>query len=314
MTRGFTLLEVSVALAILAIGLVSVVDINTGAARLHEQSKHLTLATLLAKGKMIDLEQKLNEDGFSDFDQQIDGTFDEQGHPEIRWHAEILKPDTTKANDQLTQLITGAMGGGSPGSPGSGSTDGQSGGATGPLASFLSQSSLIPSASSLPSGLSSLLPSSAPTDPNAPSSPVATGLGGVLGGAATTIIQAQVTQLVTLIQNGVREVRLTVAWPDGKREDNISIATHFVILRPSGTGVSTGLPPGQGSPNSLGSASGTPGANGVTVPGGAGGASSPGGGGLTMPGSQGGLTTPGSIFGAPQTGLPSGQLIRQGGP
>ncbi len=126
--QGFTLLEVTVALAILALGLVAVIDINAGAARLHEQSSHLTVGTLLAKGKMIDLEQKLNEDGFSDFDQQIDGTFDEQGHPEIRWHAEILRPDVTKATDQLTQLINGAMGG--AGGP-------SGGGGRNPLASLI---------------------------------------------------------------------------------------------------------------------------------------------------------------------------------
>ena len=80
-----------------------------------------------------------------------------------------------------------------------------------------------------------------------------------MGGMATTMIQAEVTQLVTLIQTGVREVRLTITWPDGNREDNLSIATHFVILQASGTGVSTGLPPGQGSANS----SGTPGAPGA---------------------------------------------------
>ena len=293
MKRGFTLLEVSVALAILAIGLVSIVDINTGAARLHEQSKHLTVATLLAKGKMIDLEQKLNEDGFSDFDQQIDGTFDEQGHPEIRWHAEILKPDTAKANDQLTQLITGAMGGGSPGANGA---SGAGSAATGALSSFLSSSSLIPSGSSLPSSLSSLLPSAtASTDPNAPSSPTTAGLGGLMGGAATTIIQAQVTQLVTLIQQGVRECRLTVTWPDGNREDNLSIATHFVILQASGSGVSTGAPPGQGTATTNGS---TPGATGTTSPSTLAGASS-------TPSSLGGLTAP--------TLTGTGQIRNRGG-
>jgi general secretion pathway protein I len=296
-TRGFTLLEVAIALAILAIGLVSVVDINSGATRLHEQSKHLTVATLLAKGKMIDLEQKLNEDGFSDFDQQIDGTFDDQGHPEIRWHAEVLKPDTAKANEQLTQLITGAMGGGTPGANGEASGN-PSGGL---LSGFLNQSSLVPTGSALPSALSGLVPQgSSNSDSSAPSSPTMAGLGGAAGGLATTLIQTQVMQLVTLIQNGVREVRLTVIWPDGKREDNISIATHFVILQPTGTGVSSGAPPGQGT--SL-TNNGTPGAAGGLI-GGAGGLTSPNSG-TTQLGNTSNIPLA-SPFGRPQTGLPLG--------
>jgi general secretion pathway protein I len=258
---GFTLLEVAVALAILSIGLVAVVDINAGAARLHEESQHLTVGTLLARSKMIDLEQKLNEDGFSDFDQQIDGTFEEQGHPEIRWHAEILKPDTTKANDQLTQLITGAMAGG-----GGANTGGASGGGLGGgLSSLLSGSSLFPQGSQLPSALSGLNLPGTNSSPDDPSNPTTTGLGGLLGGAATGIIQAQVTQLVSLIQSGIREVRLTVTWPDGAREDSLSVATHLVVLNALGSGVSNsnGAPAGQGS--QTGSTSGNSGSGSTTT-------------------------------------------------
>ncbi len=161
---GFTLLEVSVALAILALGLVSVIDLNSGATRLHEESQRLTVGTLLAKGKMIDLEKKLNEDGFSDFDQQIDGTFEEQGHPEIRWHAEVLRPDVTKATDQITQLINGAIGGaGAPSAPGSVGASGSN-----PLAALIGGSSLIPAGTPPPS------PSGSSSSPD---SPTVAGLG-----------------------------------------------------------------------------------------------------------------------------------------
>jgi len=232
---GFTLLEVSVALAILALGLVSVIDINSGATRLHEESQHLTIGTLLAKAKMIDLEQKLNEDGFSDFDQQIDGVFDEQGHPEIRWHAEILRPDVTKATDQITQLITSAMGGGAPGAAGSG---------TNPLSSLIGGASLIPPGTTMPSSASG---SSA-----SPDNPASAGLGGALGAATGGLIQMEVTQLVQQIQAALREVRLTVTWPDGSREDSLSLATHLVVLQPTGTGVSAGAAAGQGTSQNTG--------------------------------------------------------------
>ncbi len=233
---GFTLLEVSVALAILALGLVSIIDLNSGATRLHEESQHLTVGTLLAKAKMIDLEQKYNEDGFSDFDQQIDGNFEEQGHPEILWHAEVLRPDVTKATDQITQLINGAMGGG--GTPGG----------SNPLSSLIGGSSLVPAGSQPPS-------SSGAT----PDNPAVTGLGGALGSATAGLVQMEVTQLVQQIQNALREVRLTVTWPDGAREDSLSLATHLVVLQPTGSGVS-GTANGQGSAQNTGTPGGTPGA------------------------------------------------------
>jgi len=248
---GFTLLEVSVALAILALGLVSVIDLNSGATRLHEESQHLTVGTLLAKAKMIDLEQKFNEDGFSDFDQQIDGTFDEQGHPEIRWHAEILRPDLTKATDQITQLVTGSLGGGS------------AAGAAGQAAGSNALASLIGNTSLVPQGAQ--LPGSPPTPPSgsSPANPTSAGLGGALGSAETGLVQMEVTQLVQQIQNAVREVRLTVTWPDGAREDSLSVATHLVVLQPTGSGVSAGTPNGQGS----GQNTGTPGATQPGAPG-----------------------------------------------
>jgi general secretion pathway protein I len=277
---GFTLLEVMVAMAVLALGLVAVVDINAGAARLHEASRHLTVGTLLARGKMLDLEQKLNEEGFSDFDTQLDGIFDAEGHPDYRWHAEILKPDLTKSAEQLTTMITSALGGGATaGASGSGS-DGTAGGGAlggGALAGLLGQASLLPANGQLPPGVT--LPSSSSSSASAPTT---TGLSGLLGGAATGLIQSQVQTLVDQLQKGVREVRLTVYWPDGKGEDNLSIATHLVVLNPTGAGTSGTTPPGQGTTT-------TPGAGGV--PGMPGQANLPGTPG--MPGAPGGAAPPG---------------------
>jgi general secretion pathway protein I len=247
---GFTLLEVTVAMAVLALGLVAVVDINAGAARLHEASQQLTVGTLLARSKMIDLEQKLNEEGFSDFDTQLDGVFDTEGHSDFRWHAEILKPDLTKTSEQLTTMVTGALGGGA--------TSGQSGGGLagfggGALAGLLGQSSLLPADGQLPLGVN--IPSSGSS--SSASSPTSAGLSGLLGGAASGLIQSQVDMLVQQLQKGVREVRLNVYWPEGKNEGSLSIATHLIVLNATGAGTSSGLPTGQGTATGTGSAPGT---------------------------------------------------------
>jgi len=43
---------------------------------------------------------------------------------------------------------------------------------------------------------------------------------------------AQITRLGEQIKKGVREVRLTVAWKDGKRDESFTVVTHMVVLAP----------------------------------------------------------------------------------
>lgn len=96
---GFTLLEVMVALAILALALTAIVGINGNAIRSHGYAKRVTVATMLARSKMADIESKYIEEGFtSEFDQVMEGTFEEEGWSDYRWKAEIIKPDIDAAN------------------------------------------------------------------------------------------------------------------------------------------------------------------------------------------------------------------------
>ncbi len=108
--RGFTLLEVMISLAILSVALVAIGDVNGTAVRMHQYAKQSTVATLLARAKMEDLEEKLQKDGFSDFDDELDGTFDDEGWPEYRWSADILKPDIQLDAGQLMSMIGGVTG------------------------------------------------------------------------------------------------------------------------------------------------------------------------------------------------------------
>ena len=56
----------------------------------------------------------------------------------------------------------------------------------------------------------------------------------VVPGAAALAqgLQAQITRLGEQIKKGVREVRLTVSWKDGKRDESFTIVTHMVVLAP----------------------------------------------------------------------------------
>ena len=101
--RGFTLLETVVALAILALALMAIFDLNSGAVSNHVYSKHLTVASFLARSKMTDLEQQLYDDGFSNDDEEESGDFSEEGWPGYKWRAKIIAPKTNGVSPE--QLI-----------------------------------------------------------------------------------------------------------------------------------------------------------------------------------------------------------------
>jgi general secretion pathway protein I len=205
--RGFTLLEVMVALAILAMSLVAAFDVVGGALRNHERTRHLELATLLARGRLIEVEAKFEEDGFRDFDESADGTFEEEGHPEVAWSVKTIKPTIELGAEGVVKALTGADGGleGLLGlAPGAlGGQDGAGKAAGGPTTSAMA-------------GLQ--------------------GAGGLAGGvgasAALAAIQGQLTVLGEEIKKGVREVRLTVSWKEGAREESFTVVTHLVVLVP----------------------------------------------------------------------------------
>jgi general secretion pathway protein I len=88
-SSGFTLLEVMIAVAILSMTLVVLLEIVTSNLRATHHAKLTTAATLLARAKMIDLEDQILDTGFSNTDETGTGTFKEQGHPELAWDSAI---------------------------------------------------------------------------------------------------------------------------------------------------------------------------------------------------------------------------------
>lgn len=109
--RGFTLLEVMVALAILAGSLLAVSEVVSGALRNHVRARELEVATLLARGKVAELEDRFEAKGFGADRESEDGTFEEEGHPEIRWQLEVAVPPADLEPEALVRLLTGSEGG-----------------------------------------------------------------------------------------------------------------------------------------------------------------------------------------------------------
>jgi prepilin-type N-terminal cleavage/methylation domain-containing protein len=89
--RGFTLLEVMIAVAIVALAMGVVIEIETHAIDKTMDTRSYTIATLLARGKILDVQQTLAEEGFGDFAKVFDGTFEEEGFPEFTWIARARK-------------------------------------------------------------------------------------------------------------------------------------------------------------------------------------------------------------------------------
>ncbi|MBW2731420.1 MAG: type II secretion system protein [Deltaproteobacteria bacterium] len=88
---AFTLLEVMIALAILALGLTVIGQAQQVASRQVLRSKMMTTATLLARHKMVDVEDELFKEGFDGFDETQDGDFDDQGFPRYGWELKVEK-------------------------------------------------------------------------------------------------------------------------------------------------------------------------------------------------------------------------------
>jgi general secretion pathway protein I len=103
---GFTLLEIMVALAILAMTLVVLLEIITNNVRATNHSKMTTAATFLARGKMVDLEDDIIANGFVDTDESANGTFKDQGFPDYLWESLIerveLPTDLTQKAQQAS--------------------------------------------------------------------------------------------------------------------------------------------------------------------------------------------------------------------
>ena len=84
---GFTLLEVLVAVAILAISLTSLLTSQMNALRATRYAQQVTAAAFLADYQLIEIEWKIKqeENGWGDNDKEYEGDFSEQGWPDITY-------------------------------------------------------------------------------------------------------------------------------------------------------------------------------------------------------------------------------------
>jgi general secretion pathway protein I len=214
--RGFTLLEVVVALAILAVSLVAILDINAQSVASHIYARRLTVATLLARSKMVDLEQTLHDKGMNVDDEEDSGDFSEEGWPSYQWRAKIVAPKTNGLTPEqlFAALLNLPVGSGKDG-PG------------GLLSGLFGAAGKGGTASASPSSSSSSSSSSSPNDKSNAMAGMMSALGPMAG-----IASQQFSQMVDQLQKAVREVHLTVTWKEGRTTESFDLVTHVVSLGP----------------------------------------------------------------------------------
>lgn len=105
---GFTLLEVMIALAIMAIAVASVTLLKSNATRNLEASKKMTIVTMLARNAMIEAETTIEGKTFTEVKEEETGQF-EAPYQEYQWIRKVKEVEIALPN--LGDLMK-KMGGG----------------------------------------------------------------------------------------------------------------------------------------------------------------------------------------------------------
>ncbi len=257
--RGFTLIEVMFALALMGLGLVVLIKSAAGSIFNAEQAHMLGVATDLGRAQMYEIEEVLLKDGFSDTNQSQDAWkgFDDQGWPNIKYSYKVEAVEMPTF-DQLTAMSSGSgsafgsgygsgsgyytgAGGSAFGSAfGSGSAFSLTNGTVDPLSSF--QNSALGGMMSMMGGLS--------------------GGKDAAGGAAGALIQSQYQTFQEILKDSVRKVTLKVKWQVLGSDRDLTFVAFYTdpagmdqVL--SGAGATAGSGSGSGSGTGSGSGKST---------------------------------------------------------
>jgi type II secretion system protein I len=82
---GFTLLEVLVAIAILAIMLTSLLGSQLNSIQATRYARDMSIAALLAEWQLVELETQVRKEGFVNSDVEVEGDFAELGWDQFNW-------------------------------------------------------------------------------------------------------------------------------------------------------------------------------------------------------------------------------------
>jgi len=182
--RGFTLLEVMVAVAILGLGLTAILSAQAGTFSMSAQARNMSMATSLARCKMGEIEEKVHRDGnFQELEEAETGPCCEGDEtPNIRCSWKIEKLELPQPDYGSLDLDTG----------------------------------LDPGKSSMPGGLSfdGGLPLPGGDEE---------GGGPDVGGMMSMVAQMAYPDLKTIYESSARRVTVTVTWTQGSRDYSFDV-------------------------------------------------------------------------------------------
>ncbi|MCU1277751.1 MAG: hypothetical protein JWM53_1297 [bacterium] len=222
---GFTLLEVMIAMAILAGALTWMTVAVSRNIKAENHAKLMTTSTFLAREKMVDLEDELYEKGFGEFEKEQSGQFDDKGFSRFSWKAIVDKVELPSA-EQLQTVLSNAQqarqtlqGGGSDPS--------------------LQQQAGLNSAGS---GSSS-------------SNPLTAG---------ASAISSQFGVIKDVLEQAIRRVTIKVGWTEGRTPQEVQLVAYYVDVRRVDQAIQLGNAAAAGQPGGAG-AGGSGGGTGSTT-------------------------------------------------
>jgi general secretion pathway protein I len=223
---GFTLIEVMIAVVILAIGLSSLFASEAGAIRVAQRARTTTVATLLARCKMGEVEEKIAKEGWpgSALDGRDECCVDAEHEGfKCEWKVErIVLPDSSEAQteDQAKKALEQGKGGQGP-AGGAGS-----GGPTPPMGAPLDPSKAVDPTSAMGIPLTGL-----PPILGGSGDPSASGMGMGMGGGdpiASMVMQFAFPIMKPIIEEQVRRVTVNVSWKEGSSDQNFEVVQFLV--------------------------------------------------------------------------------------
>ena len=224
--RGFTLLEVMVATAILGLGLTAILSAQAGAFSTAAHARNLSVATTLARCKMGEIEEHLFRDGVQELEENENGPCCEGDEtPNLKCAWKIEKPQFPEPKLGELDLDTGLD---LSAKPGGAAPAGGAPSSLGPLGAMLGMSGGDSSGALPPVGGDS-----------------AGGIGDIAGamGAAggmealSGMLQLVGTfvypQLKTIYETNARRISLTVTWTEGSKDYSFDVVQWYVNPQPS---------------------------------------------------------------------------------
>ncbi|MBW2526427.1 MAG: prepilin-type N-terminal cleavage/methylation domain-containing protein [Deltaproteobacteria bacterium] len=216
--RGFTLLEVMVAVAILGLGLTAILSAQAGAVSGATHARHMSVAVGLARCKMTEIEEQLFREGFQELDIAESGACCEgDDTPNISCEWRIEKPEMPEPEygdlDLDTDLNSGSLGA-------LGLLDRQGKGEQ----VFDSDATVHDVAETL-------------AGENDMASVASAGMGGI----AAMVMSMVYPDLQALFEASTRRVTVVLTWTEGSREYDIEIVQWITDPRQAGI---TGRQPG----------------------------------------------------------------------